>query len=247
MESDYKKNIFQINNMSDIFITLILGIIGAVVGGLVVLFIQNKVSKSKEKKRISEQKRLGKKKDTYIDKNFIFNYLPKFLSIEKVIADFGQPNKIFDDIVKFLYYDVTRNIRIYHYEFINAVVQFSTFENESSVVSVTTSSTLNSSYPIVIGSIFDGNEGICFGKARVNKKILNFKTKFEKHLFTNWGYSAVQAKLFYREIKGLTFTYVVCDLVDSEEEMLDKKIDQLCISINEDVYPIINYYDMKYR
>lgn len=231
--------------MSEVFITLIKGTIIAVVSGLVLLFFKNIISKRKEKKRITEQKRLGKKKDTYIDKSFIFNYLPEFLSIEKVIEDFGQPNKKFKDSVELSFNNETRYITIYHYEFINAVVQFSTFENESSVLSVTTSSTLNKSYPIKAGSVYDNNKDLYFGEAKVNEEILKNKIKFESHLFTNWGYTAVQAMFHYKKIKGLTFTYIVHDLADSAEIMQNKKIDQLCISVDMDIYPVIYYYDIK--
>lgn len=231
--------------MSKIIETLITGIIGGIVSGLVVFLIQFLVERRKENEKTNEGKRLGKRTDKYIDEDFINNYLPGFLSLEKVIEDFGQPSKIFEDSVIIKWdNNKTRELTIYHYDFINAVIEFSTFKDESTIISVTTNSNFSKSHPVKFSFAF-ADKDVYFGEAIINDEILSNKTKFEKEMFSNWGYSAVQAKFFYREIKGLTFTYIVCDLIDTEKEILNKKVDQLCISVNEDVYPIIYFYDMK--
>lgn len=225
--------------------TLITGTIGGIVAGLVILLIQFLVERQKEKVKTNEEKRLGKRTDKYIDEDFVYNYLPGFLSIEKVIADFGQPSKIYEDTVIIKWDDdKTRDLTIYHYDFINAVILFSTFKNESTVISVTTNSSFSKSHPVKLGFAF-ADKDVYFGEAKINEEILSNKTKFEKEMFRNWGYAAIQAKFFYREIKGLTFTYIVCDFIESEKEIMNKNIDQLCISVDEDVYPIIYFYDMK--
>lgn len=230
--------------MSQITETLITGILSGVVAGLFILLVQFFVEGRREKAKNNEQKRLGKRTDKYIDADFVSNYLPEFLSIEKIIGDFGQPSRIFEDSVVIKWdNNKTRELSIYHYDFINAVIQFSTFKNESTIISVTTNSNFSKSHPVKLGFAF-ADKDVYFGQAIINDEILNSKIKFEKEMFTNWGYTAVQAKFFYREIKGLTFTYVVCDFIDSEKEIINKKIDQLCISVNEDIYPIINFYDM---
>lgn len=230
--------------MSNITETLITGTIGGIVAGLVVYLIQFIVARQNEKRTNRENKKVGKRIDKYIDENFINNYLPRNLSIDKILEDFGQPNQKIDDsvIIKWDNYR-TQDLTIYHYKLTNSVILFSTFKNESTVISVTINSNFSKSHPVKLSFGF-AEDDVYFGKAKVNNEIIQNKINFETHSFVNWAYAAIQAKFFYREIKELTFTYIVCDIVESENEILNKTIDQLCISANEDVYPIIYFYDM---
>lgn len=230
--------------MTNLEENLFIGIISGIVAGLVVYFIQLFVSNKAEKKEKKEKRKVGKKTDKYIDEDFIYNYLPQNIEIDKVLEDFGQPIQKIEDIVTIKWDDnKTRELTIYQYKFINAVVLFSTFKNESTIISVTINSNYDKLHPVKFSFAFAG-EDLYFGQAKINDEIINNKIDFESQCYVNWAYAAIRSKFFYREIKNLTFTYVVCDIVDSDNNMKDKIIDQLCISGNEDVYPIIYFYDM---
>lgn len=232
--------------MTNLQENIIIGIVSGIVAGLVVYFIQFIITRRVEKKEKKEKKKVGEKTDKYIDEDFIYNYLPQNIEIDKILEDFGQPIKKTEDSVTIKWDNAKiQEITIYQYKFINATILFSTFKNESTIISVTINSIYNKSHPIKFSFGFAGKD-VYFGQAKINDEILNNKIDFEKQSYTNWAYAAIRAKFFYREIKELTFTYVVCDIMDSEEEMKDKIIDQLCISGNEDVYPIIYFYDMIY-
>lgn len=223
---------------------LFIGTISGIIAGLIVYFVQFFFSKRIEKRKNKDKNRVGKKTDKYIDKEFILNYLPQGLKIEKVLEDLGQPiqKKEYSVEIKWETNKI-REIEIYQYKFINAVILFSTFKNENTVISVTINSRYNKSHPVIFSFAFADSE-IYFGQATINNEIINNKVNFKAESYTNWAFSAISSKFFNREIKDLTFTYVVCDIIESEEEMKDKVIDQLCISANEDICPIIYFYDM---
>lgn len=223
---------------------LVQNIISGIVGGTVVLVIQFVISWKIENKKKEDIKKVGRKSDKHIDEDFILNYLPQNIEINKIIDDFGQPQKKYPEFTT-LKWDNNREceLSIYQYEFVNAVVLFSTFKNGSTVISITINSSYNKSFPINIGFGFGDKKGY-LGLSKVNEEIINNKIEFLSESYTNWAYSAVKSKFFYREIKGLTFTYVVCNIIENEDEILGQVIDQLCISANEDVCPIIYFYDM---
>jgi len=225
--------------------TLLAGIVSGVVSGLVVYLIQFIVASQNEKIKNRESKRVGRSRTyKFVDEDFIYNYLPENLLIERIFEDFGQPDKKMDDSVTLKWdNNKIKKLTEYQYKFINAVILFSTFKNESYVISVTINSNQNKSHPVKFCFGFT-EEDVCFGQAKINEEILNAKVNFESQSFINWAYASIKAKFFYREIKDLTFTYIVCDIVESESNMLGKTIDQLCISANEDVSPVIYFYDM---
>lgn len=228
--------------MTNLQENLLIGTISGIVAGLIVYFIQLFISQKIDRKEKTENNRVGKKTDKYIDKDFILNYLPEKIDIEKVLEDFGKPLQKTDTTVEISWDSSSREITIYQYRFINAVILFSTFKNQTSVISMTINSSYNKSHPVNFSFAFEENN-LYFGQATINNEIISNKIDFKIESYVNWAYSAIQAKFFYREIKNLTFTYVVCDTL-SEEEMNGKVIDQLCISTNKDIYPIIYFYDM---
>ncbi len=213
-------------------------IISGIIGGVVVYLIQIFKENRKEKKIKFENDKVGKRDSKFIDENFLYNYQPGSLSIEKVIQDFGQPIEKYEYPVDF---ENNINVTIYKYKFVNAVILFSTSKNESSVISITLNSSSSKLHPVILPYTFDESDKY-FGDARITREIIENERRFEKESYTNWMYAAIQSKYFNREIKYLTFTYVVCSTdVESIADMENKIIDQLCISANMDIYPIINF------
>jgi hypothetical protein len=225
--------------------SLVTGIAGGIIAGLGVYFIQFLVERRKQKKLNSENKKVGSGNDKYIDEDFLNNYIPGSVSIEKILQDFGQPNEKYEQPAT-IKWDNNKDVElsIYQYKFVNAIILFSTFKNETTIISITVNSNFSKTHPVKCRFTF-ADDDVYFGKAKVNHEILQNKTHFEKETYINWTYSAIQAKFFYREIKHLTFTYIVCDFgIENDVDMLNKTIDQLCVSANADVYPVIYFYDM---
>lgn len=225
--------------------TFIISVISAFLVGLVLFFIQVQFQKKSEQKAKLGKNKLGKIEEKYIDKDFLYNYEPGKLSIEKVIEDFGQPNEkveSFDDFE--LDEKERRDLILYTYKFTNAVIIFSTYKNESSVISITVNADYLKKHPVKCRFSFAEDDEY-FGKAKITQEIIKEKVNFKREMFINWAYSAIQSRYFYRELKHLTFTYVVCNSdMETENDMLDRQIDQLCISVVQNVCPIIYFYDM---
>jgi hypothetical protein len=225
--------------MSDFLQNLLSGIIG----GTFVYIIQMFRESVKEKKTHRENNKLGKSNEKYIAEEFLNIYCPGNISIQKIIQDFGQPIHKYQSPIFNKNGEHINEVMIYEYKFTNAVILFSTFINQSSIISLTINSTFDK-HPIKFPFTFKKKDQY-LGKAKVNKYMLENKIHFENRVYTNWVYSALQSKYFNRQIKYLTFTYIACyPNVNNENDMLKKLIDQLCISTDENVYPVINFYEM---
>lgn len=223
-------------------------IISGIIGGLILYFIQLLVEKRKDKKNkqkelneAAEKKRIGKKGDKFLDQNLLDNYLPG-LPLDKILQDFGQPDEKFEDIIDIEQGFTESNVMfIYQYKFSNGVIAFSVLPNKNSVESITLYPNTDDKYKIYCPYNFSDTKEI-FGKARINREIISNKIKFETNSYINWRYSIIVSKYFYREIKHFTFSYIVFDCIDDFQDMENKKIDQLCISLNENILPVINFY-----
>ena len=72
-------------------------IIGSVVG-LIVLIIQLLIDYFKNAKNRQKDSVIGNSDLKILNKEFLYDYEPGKVSIEKIIQDFGQPNRIKEDI-----------------------------------------------------------------------------------------------------------------------------------------------------
>lgn len=225
--------------------TFIVSVISAFLVGLILFYVQVQFQKNKEKKERRKNSRVGKIAERFIDQDFLYSYEPGKVSIEKIVEDFGQPNDKVDDFDDFESdEDERREIVLYNYKFTNAVVIFATFKGESTIISITINSAYVKKHPVKCRFSFAEDDKY-FGQAKITQEILNEKVNFKKEAYINWAFSAVQSRYFHRELKHLTFTYVVCNSdMETENDMLDRKIDQLCVSVVENVCPIIYFYDM---
>lgn len=224
--------------------TIITGIITTVIGGLIVYLVQIGRENRKEKKQHRQKNKVGKTNSKFIDEDFLVNYHPVALSLQKVLEDFGQPDQKYEQPVFNKDFESIDTVLIHQYKLLNAVILFSTFRDDQSIISITLNAVSDKKHPVKCPYTFD--EGLRnFGNAKITGEIIANKTHFEHHGFINWVYAAIQSKYFNREIKHLFFTYIVClPGIDTPENMEGQIIDQLCISSNENVYPIINFYDM---
>ncbi len=223
--------------------SIVTGIIGGIVSGLLIYIIQIILEYIKEKKISAENKKVGKSVEKYITEDFLYNYEPGKLTIEKVIQDFGQSDEktlSIDD----LEIENQKKVVLYKYNFNNAIVIFSTFKDESTITSITINSSFIKSHPVKFRFSFSDTDEY-FGKALISQEIISNKINLTTEKYVNWVYSALQTKCFHREIKHLYFSYIVCDNdIEIENDMLNKKIDQICISTIQNVCPVINFYEM---
>jgi len=185
---------------------MIIGIVSAIVGGLLVYFFQYFLEKFKNNKKEKEAKRLGGKTQLFLDKDFLFNYEPGKISLDKIFEELGKPldeysestdsNKIEED-VKYDY-------NVYKYKFKNAIILFTTLLNEKNIISVTLRS-IDSKYPINC-PLSPASNNYVLGKAKIDSEITDNAIASWSETFRDWGYSALQSRYFYRHVKYLTFT-----------------------------------------
>lgn len=222
---------------------IITGVISGVISGLIIYTIQYLNNLKKEQKENLETNRVGGKTKKFLDRDFLSDYEPGKVSIQRVFEELGKPLGKYED-----FNDNENTISIpkyivYKYKFSNAIVLFATLINEDSVISLTLMSTDNT-YPIKCPlSPASENDLAVLGKAKIDTEIINDAFNSWHKLYRDWEYSAIQSRFFYRNIKHLTFTYIVYDSIESNDCFLGKTIDQICISQIESIHPIIYYYE----
>jgi len=230
--------------MSDFNENILAGIITTIFGGLLLYGVQILRENRREKRLDKEKNKIGKIKTRHLDENFLSTYLPGSLSVEKILEDFGQPDQLYEQPVLNKDFETVDTVSIYEYRLTNSVILFSTFKDSQTIISITLNAISNKMHPVKCLYIFDQKQNY-FGEAKITKEIIVNQIHFERHGYPNWVYAAIQSRYFNREIKHLIFTYIVCSPeVQCSQDMEGKVIDQLCISVNENVYPIINFYDM---
>lgn len=225
--------------------SILTGVIGGIISGLFIYLIQAIVEYIKDKKNINESKKVGKRIEKYITEDFLYNYEPGNLTIEKVIQDFGQCDEKAESINDIeLEDDDRKEITLFTYKFNNAIVLFSTFPNDSTIISITINSSFIKAHPVKCRLMFTDDDQY-FGKAKITSEIISNMVDFKNESFTNWAYSSIKSRYFNRQIKHLFFSYIVCDVnIENENELLNKQIDQLCLSVNQNICPVIYFYDM---
>lgn len=224
-------------------------IISGIVGGSIVLIfriiyelIRDRIKerKEKEKKAMEERESLtvGSKKLKIIRQDFLYQYEPGKLSIEKVLEELGAASVKMDDE-----YD-GQKILIYKYDFANAKVLFSTYLNESDIVSITLFALPNGD-PINCRLSFEEDDAV-MGQAVISDVILKDQTDFETESNIHEAYSHIKARYFYRQIKHLTFVYRIENEYENAEASKGQIIQQVCVTQNADIYPMLHFFDTFY-
>jgi hypothetical protein len=219
---------------------MIENIVSGVIGGLFVLLIQYLVEHLKYKKNSKNSLIVGNQGLKIIDKNFLYTYEPHKISIEKVIEDFGQPikkyNDEFDDF----------KLELYQYNFQNAKVLFSKSNESSEIISITLFSTNDKKNPVLCRISFEDDD-IEFGKAKINDTIIKESIDLENSMTQLGNVCIIKSKYFYRQIKHLTFSYEIGGNYESLEDTKDEIINQVCVSQMQNVNPMFTFYDTFYN
>lgn len=225
----------------EIITTLIVGIIGTVIGGLIVLFFQKRDEKVKEEKNKLAQNMVGKTSLKIIDRDFLYNYEPSKVSIEKILDDFGQPFKKSKDES-----EEGKGLILYKYIFQNAKVQFSTYENDSDILSITIFSEEDKKNPITCRRSFDEDEEI-FGHAKITDIIIQESTSFENFSSPRDAFAIIKAQYFgYPTIKYYTFCYQIDGNYETINDTKGQVIKQVCITQLDSICPTFSIWDTFY-
>jgi hypothetical protein len=217
----------------------IIGIIGSAA-----FFLISLISFLIPNKEKNIEHKIGVRESKYLDKYFLYNYIPSKVSINKIIEDFGQPILKTGEIIEQEWNDDKDfEISIYKYKFTNAVVLISTEINQDTVISISLISGFDKKYPVNCRYSFTEDDKI-FGEATFSQNILDNLQKFKSDLFVQWSYSSIVSRYGdYRTIKYLYFTYWNYNHFDNPKELLNKKIEDICITTTSMVTPIIPFDD----
>nr|WP_314896953.1 hypothetical protein [uncultured Flavobacterium sp.] len=218
-------------------------IISGVAGGGIILFIQTWIEKRKKEKEDQLKKIVGNPNLKIIDKEFLYNYVPGKVSIEKIFEDFGQPDKkssgsgMLD----------SDTIIYYKYIFKNAKVEFTVYENQSDILSITLFATYDRNNPVYCRLSYAENNQY-MGKATISDIIIENEFSFEKVSSIRESSAIIKARHYdYPTIKHLYFCYEVIGDYNSIGETKGQIIHQVCVSQLDSICPMFTFWDTFYN
>lgn len=213
-------------------------IIGAA-GGLIVLLFQFLIDFLKNKKNEKENLVVGSSNPKILSKQFLYDYEPGKVSIEKIIQDFGQPNRIQDDI------EDEQKLKLYFYIFKNAKVLITTHDKESEILSITLFSTKDLKNPVLCRLSYEEDDEI-MGKAKLTDSILRDSISIENQDTIHEQTTIIKSKYFFKQIKHLTFSYSINGHFEKLVDAKGQLIQQVCVSQVENIAPMISFFDTFY-
>lgn len=213
-------------------------VIGAI-GGLIVLLIQLAIEYFKKGKQTKEDLIVGNPNLKILNRNFLYDYEPGKVSIEKIIQDFGQPNRIQND------FENKKKLKVFFYIFKNAKVLITTYDNESEVISITLFSTRDIKNPVLCRLSYEDDDEI-MGNAKLTDSILRNSIDIKNQESIHEQTTVVKSKYFYKQIKHLTFSYSIDGHFEKLVDAKGQLIQQVCVSQVESVAPMIPFFDTFY-
>ena len=213
-------------------------IIGAV-GGLIVLLIQLLIDYFKNRKNNKENLIVGNSNLKILNRDFLYDYEPGKVSIEKIIQDFGQPNRIQDD------FEDEKKLKQFFYIFRNAKVLITTYDKESEVISITLFSTKDVKNPVLCRLSYEEDDEI-MGKAKLTDSILRDSINIENQESIHEQTTVIKSKYFFKQIKHLTFSYSIDGHFEKLVDAKGQLIQQVCVSQVERITPMLPFFDTFY-
>ena len=191
---------------------------------------------------------IGKSTEKILDEEFLYNYVPGKITINKIIEEFGEPDMKYKDFIEQDWNDNKKfKFFVYKYKFSNALILLTTGIKSKQVISISLISKLDKKHPIKCRYSF-AEDDVFFGEAKITENIIDNSEKFESKNYASWIYCAITSRYRdYRPIKYLDFTYFIYNNYENENEMKNQIIDGMCISIMSDVKPIIPFDDYVYN
>lgn len=213
-------------------------IIGAV-GGLIVLLIQLLIDYFKNLKNNKDNLIVGNSNLKILSRDFLYDYEPGKVSIEKIIQDFGQPNRIQDD------FKDEKKLKQFFYIFRNAKVLITTYDKESEVISITLFSTKDVKNPVLCRLSYEEDDKI-MGEAKLSDSILRDSITIENQESIHEQTTIIKSKYFFKQIKHLTFSYSIDGHFEKLVDAKGQLIQQVCVSQVQSITPMISFFDTFY-
>lgn len=227
--------------------TIVTGIISGIISGGVIYLIQYIADKINRNKEAKNKELLGASKNRFLAKDFLYNYVPGEITIQKIIEDFGQPIAKGKDYLEKEYLEEKYKFHYYKYKFSNATVILTTDSEDTNIVSLSLVFKGDKNHPIDCRVSYVDEEKP-FGTAKITQNIIDNAEDFEKQMYASWMYSSITSRFVeYRPIKYLHFTYFIYNPYERKEDMLNNEIDGICISTFQDIKPIIHFDDFIYN
>ena len=169
--------------------------------------------------------------------DFLYQYEPHSVTIEKLIEEFGQ-------VVKKS--ELTKGIPIYFFEFQNAKLAISVDSESNNIISITAFSKLDNKHPLNCRLSFEEDDSI-LGKAYISDVIIKDHFYFQPH-FSQLGFETVIGCFnAYRQTKHLKYYYQIEGKFDSVQETKGEIIKQVCVTQITDSYFFFSFYDTFYN
>lgn len=216
-------------------------LISGIIGGIIVLLIQQLIDYRKKYTEEQQNRMVGKPVLKFLDKNFLYNYEPGKISIEKIFNDFGSPYKKSKGID-----DDGKTLCFYKYIFENAKVEFTTYENESTILSVTLFAYYDKSNPVLC-LFFPSEEDEFLGKAKINDSIIENEVSFENFSSPRDSFAIIKSRnAGYPTIKHLFFCYQIQGNFDTIHDTKGQLIEQICITQLSSICPTFPIWETFY-
>lgn len=211
-------------------------VVSGIIGGLVVYLIQSFSDKKKKSKESIEKSIVGKKELKILNKDFLYEYEPHKITVEKITEEFGKPIKIFK---------AENNCRSNIFEFKNAKVEIFESVEDSSILSITVFSKLDKNYPITCRVSFEEDEEI-LGNAIISDVIIKDSFFFDTYETPLGFETIIGCSNAYRQTKHLKYFYQIEGEFKNLGDTKGKIIKQVCVTQVDDIHPFFSFYDTFY-
>jgi hypothetical protein len=194
-------------------------ILSGIVGAAIFYFLQKWLDKKDKKKEHLQNSIVGRKDMKILAPDFLYQYEPGGITIEKIIEEFGQPvNKT----------DWVEDQVIYFFEFQNAKIAMNVEKQGGDIISITALSRLDNKHLVNCRLSFEEDDE-ALGKASISDVIIKDHFLFDSQMSQVGYYTTIGCSNAHRPSKHLTFYYEIEGKFDSIQEAKGEIIKQVCV------------------
>lgn len=208
-------------------------VLSGTVGGLIVFLLQRFSDKKIKSQELINNTLVGNKNLKILSNDFLYQYEPNKITVDKIIEEFGKPIKVFFG---------KDNYKTNIFEFQNAKVEIFEDLDSSSIISITVYSKLVKKFPINCRVSFEDDEKI-LGEAKISNVIIKDCFFFESYNSPLGYETIIGCSNSYRQTKYLKYFYQIDGEFKSVEETKGEIIKQVCVTQIHDVYSFFSVHD----
>ena len=205
-------------------------VLSGIIGGILILIIQKYTDKNEKNKERINNNTVGNKKLKILSKDFLYEYEPNGITVEKIIEEFGKPIKVFN---------AQNNSKSNIFEFQNAKVEIFEDLERNSITSITVFSKRDKEFPINCRVSFEEEEKI-LSEARISEVIIKDCFFFESYNTPLCSETIIGCSNSYRQTKHLKYFYLIEGEFSSITETKNEIIRQVCVTQYEKVHPFFS-------